>query len=283
MRLTRTLLSAASVILLASAAYAADTVIAPVPAPLPIQSMDRITPGENPNASDIMTTHKQPNAPAPDAALPWKSPDPIAAAPMPAAPMSTPGKIPFGRGEAPAPIIPSGPHATIAVPVVDVQSLDAPEAAPPTQADPQADPVKQDPAEPTELTSPIFGESDNPNVSRKIILRLLNKVTAQATLLTFKPNETIKVGQLEITAITCQTSAPQSQTDYAGLIDIVERAQTNKTVKPLFRGWMYASSPSIAALEHPVYDVVMVECQTAAPAPKKEEKVEEKTVKKGKK
>ena len=259
--------------------------------------MDRISAGDDSDASAVMSTHTQPSQPAVPAAtaLPWKNtepapapqapatliaPVPNAAAPMPAAPIATyQGKIPFGHAEAPAPIIPSGPHETVAVPVVNVDSLEPPEASPPTPIAPQADPAKEDPAQPTELTSPIFGDTDNPNLPRKIILRLLNKVTAQSVLLTLKPNESVKVGQLEITAITCQTSAPQSQTDYAGLIDIVEHSQTSSAVKPLFRGWMYASSPSITALEHPVYDVTMVQCETPPPA----EKSDEKTAKKAKK
>ena len=259
--------------MLAANAYAAD---------------DHIS-AEDSDSSAVMSTHApqpQQQPVAPNAALPWSAPAPIVQQqPMPTAVIAPGGapaayqpKIPFGHAEAPAPIIPEGPHATVSVPVVNVQSLEAPEAAPQTPSDPQADPAKQDPAEPTDLTSPIFGDTDNPATPRKIILRVLNKVTAQSWVLTFKPNETVKIGQLDITAITCQTSSPTSQTDYAGLIDIVERSQTNNSVKPLFRGWMYASSPSITALEHPVYDVTMVECQT--PQPPKEE---EKPVKKGKK
>lgn len=279
MRFSRTVLSAISAILLASDSYAADSIIAPLPA-----AQDRITPPAAPDNS-ILTTKPPANEPAASGeALPWRTVNPVAAPaaiipPLNAAPM----KSPFGRGEPLAPIIPSGPHSTIAVPVVDVQALDAPQAAPATQTEPDADPVKQDPAEPTELTSPIFGDSNNTSPPRKIILRLLNKVTAQSSILTFKPNETVKVGTIEITAITCQTSAPQSQTDYAALVDVVERLATSKTVKPLFRGWMYASSPSITALEHPVYDVTMVECDTPPPVVKKEEKTEEKPAKKGKK
>jgi hypothetical protein len=270
MRFSRTLLCATSAILLASASYAEDPTI------LPPVSMDHISAGSNSDSSDVMSTRhaSEPATNAPAA-------PPIAPTGMQAAPVATyQGKMPFGHGETPAPIIPSGPHETVAVPVVNVQSLDAPEASPATPVTGQADPAKEDPAEPTELTSPIFGESDNPNTPRKIVLRVLNKVTAQSQLLLLKPNETVKIGHVEITAITCQTSAPQSQTDYAGLLDIVERSQTDNSVKPLFRGWMYASSPSITALEHPVYDVTMVDCQTPQAAVAKDD---DKAVRKAKK
>lgn len=247
-------------------------------APLPIQAIGddagRITP---PTRDESILSTKRGAANEPQKTLPWQKAEPAPAASPSSAP--TPfgrgesagtaakpdanyqPKIPFGRAEPSGPVIPSGPHATEAVPVVGVDAVEASEAAPPTPVAPEADPVQQDPAEPTELTSPIFEPEQASFTPRKIIIRVLNKVTAQAKLISFKANETGKVGQLQITAITCQKSAERSQTDYAGLLDIAELPATDKDKpKPLFRGWMYASSPSITALEHPVYDVTMVNC-----------------------
>lgn len=190
-------------------------------------------------------------------------------------------KIPFGRAEPSGPVIPSGPHTAEAVPVVGVDSVESSEAAPATPVAPEADPVQQNPEEPTELTSPIFEPEGGVLAPRKIVIRVLNKVTTQAQLIAFKPNDTSKVGQLQITAITCQKSAENSQADAAGLLDISELPATDKEKpKPLFRGWMYASSPSVTALEHPVYDVTMVRCEMVGAEPKKEAP-ESKEAKKG--
>lgn len=293
MALLRQLLCVAGISAIAATAYAAPE--AGVIAPLP--PLERITPVEQ-DATDagMLTTHSKPEQPAkPSASLPWSQPDePLArqpaspaalsplAAPQPAAAPSGAAtyqpKSPFGRSESAGPVVPSGPHTTVAVPVVDVDAVESSEAAPPTPVPPEADPAKEDPAEPTELTSPIFSEDQDPALPRKTVLRALNKVTAQSELISLKPNETMKFGQLEITAITCRTSAPESQTDYAGLLDISERVTTAKEekLKPLFRGWMYASSPSITALEHPVYDVTVVECRMAVPAVKKDEPKDDK-------
>jgi hypothetical protein len=171
-------------------------------------------------------------------------------------------KIPFGRAEPSGPVIPSAPHKTEAVPVVGVDSVEASEAAPPTPVAPEADPVQQDPEVPTELTSPIFEPEQGILAPRKIVIRVLNKVTTQAQLISFKPKDTSKIGQLQITAITCQKSSEKSQADAAGLLEIGELPSSDKEkIKPLFRGWMYASSPSVTALEHPIYDVTMVRCE----------------------
>ena len=34
---------------------------------------------------------------------------------------------------------------------------------------------------------------------------------------------------------------------------------------PIFTGWMFASSPSLNAIEHPVYDVWVIDCKMVDP------------------
>ena len=194
-------------------------------------------------------------------------------------------KVPFGHAQPLAPAIPAEPHTATATPVDDVDSIDATEPAPPTPVTLEENPVAQDPTEPTELTSPIFDKEDGLKGPRKITLRVLNKVTAQSQLVKANPGDTVKFGKLEVTATTCRVSAPNSLTDYAGLFDISElpAGSTDGKKKPLFHGWMYASSPSIAALEHPIYDVTMVSCDSVAPAAKVDDKSGKKADKKAKK
>lgn len=260
------------------------------------QELNRITP-EQPDTS-ILTTKKdaggedikQPEMPA--GVSPFqhveqggnKLPSTPPTAPETAKqPANFQQKMPFGRGEAATmQNIPSGPHQSAAVPVVNVDSVEASEPAPPTPVEPEAVPNEENAADPTELTSPIFGAEENALAPRKILLRAQNKVTAQSAVIALKPGEKVSFGQLEISAVTCQVSAPTSQTDYAGLIDIAERQPGSAELKPLFKGWMYASSPSITGLEHPVYDITMVECRLMPAAPKPEEK-SEKTEKKSEK
>jgi hypothetical protein len=250
------------------------------------QSFDTIrSPEVQAQDAAIMSTRgAQPAVPS-EAALPWHEAEPTAQPVAPAvtpaaeAPASYKPKIPFGRGEAANnPVIPDGPRAAVAVPVVDVEEIDASEPVEPTPLPPEADPAQEDPAEPTELTSPIFEVEKGAGGPQRIHLRALNKVTAQSELIEAKPGEKFMFGQLEITALNCRTSSPTSQTDYAALMEIAEHLPGKKGIKPLFRGWMYASSPSIAALEHPVYDVTMVRCKELS-APKPAEKPAEKKAK----
>ena len=274
---------------------AQENALSTAPSATPSMAVDgpplqRITPDTMDAAGQgIYTTHKQSmgNAPAavpaassaasPTTApltLPWVKASPAAPAPVQAiAPLNAPAsaytgtKIPFGRGSSPGPTIPSAPHTATAVPVVDVDAVEAATPEPATPVAPAADPAKEDPAQPTDLTSPIFDATSDSGAARTMSLRVLNKVTGQSALMEARPGETIKFGQIEIHAIMCRASAPTSQTDYAGLLDIREYLPGRTELKPLFHGWMYASSPSITALEHPVYVVSMVACSIAKPVP----------------
>lgn len=249
------------------------------PAPAATEQ-NRITPPVQPaEERGMLTTHDAAATAEPKSAeaLPWQS---EAAPKAPAENPSTPGeplkvpfgKVPFGHAEPTGPVVPSAPHTAEAVPVGSVESIEAKEAEPPTPVVPEEDPTQVDPAQPTDLTSPIFAEDKTPQTTRKMVIRAVNKVTAQSALLELKPGEHTKFGQIDIHAMACRVSEPQSQYDAAGLMEISEQVRNTES-KLLFRGWMYASSPSITSLEHPIYDVTMVDCKMAGSVAKKDTKL----------
>ena len=55
---------------------------------------------------------------------------------------------------------------------------------------------------------------------------------------------------------------PQEAPESAAFLEIDEAKQGEEPVA-LFTGWMFASSPGLNALEHPVYDVWVLECKGA--------------------
>lgn len=208
----------------------------------------------------------------PTATLPWQASSPQQPAPAApdsafATPASKPGlppTSPFGRStaaqmRAEAPV---GQPSQRAVPVENIDHIDEKqtEAAPPAPPAAGEDPAKDDPAMPTELTAPLFNEPDT-GAPRTIVIRALNKVTAQSQLLEGAPGKPIKFGQLIITPVTCRVSDSTSQRDDAALLDIKENIPGKEGTLQRFKGWMYASSPSVNALEHPVYDISAVECK----------------------
>lgn len=251
-------------------------------------AQDRITPEHGSDAS-ILSTRTSAPVVEPLQPLPWlKDKTPAAAAPT-----ATPAKAPFGGGSGagskpPMAVpfgratpmgnpLPTGPHTSIAVPVPNVDAVEVSEPAPATPMETGADPAQENPETPTDLTSPIFEGGQEIGGPRIVTFRVLNKVMAQSAVFKAKSGQTAKFGKLEVTAVMCRISIPTSQTDYAALLDIRETLPgKEETMKPLFRGWMYASSPSVTALEHPIYDVTMVNCELPEPDKKAEEKPEKK-------
>lgn len=169
--------------------------------------------------------------------------------------------MPFKKGSSlPTPGAPAALPMNQSVPIENIDGVEVSEPAAPVEMHDVANPAAEDPAAPTELTAPLFAANSDTKTPREIVLRVLNKVTARAELLKAKPGEVIEFGKLSIDAIQCFQSAPNSQPDSVALLSVSEHMPDKKEPKLLFHGWMYASSPSITALEHPVYDVTMVDC-----------------------
>ena len=95
------------------------------------------------------------------------------------------------------------------------------------------------------------------------VLRGLDKVTARISTIKAPVGEVVHFGTLEIIARTCDKRPPEEPPESAAFLDIWEARQGESAVS-LFRGWMFASSPALSALEHPVYDVWVIDCQPAA-------------------
>lgn len=92
------------------------------------------------------------------------------------------------------------------------------------------------------------------------ILQGLDKVTARVSTLKAPIGESIRFGTLEIIARQCDKRPPEATPESASFLDIWE-IQPGESAESVFRGWMFASSPAVSALEHPVYDVWVLDCE----------------------
>ncbi|MEQ8228661.1 MAG: DUF2155 domain-containing protein [Rhodospirillales bacterium] len=96
----------------------------------------------------------------------------------------------------------------------------------------------------------------------KVILQGLDKVTARVSTLETRVGEVVRFGTLEIIARHCDKRPPEETPESAAYLDIWEIRPGEPAVS-LFRGWMFASSPALNALEHPVYDIWVLDCGPA--------------------
>lgn len=91
------------------------------------------------------------------------------------------------------------------------------------------------------------------------VLQGLDKVTARTQTFDVPLNQTVKFGSLDITLRHCDRTPPEEPPESAAFLEIVEKRE-GADPKQLFSGWMFASSPALSALQHPVYDVWVLEC-----------------------
>lgn len=101
-----------------------------------------------------------------------------------------------------------------------------------------------------------------------LILRGLDKITGRPTVITAPINEPVKYATLTITARYCY-STPQSETPETSAFVQIDDHRPDQPAHRVFSGWMYASSPGLNGMEHPLYDVWVITCRTNAPGENK--------------
>lgn len=117
------------------------------------------------------------------------------------------------------------------------------------------------------LTSPTWaqslpGEQDWLNLD-VAVLQGLDKITARISTFEVPINGISSFGTLRITPRACRKRPPTETPESAAFLEIDEQKPDEDQVR-LFTGWMFASSPALSAVEHPVYDVWLLDCKSAS-------------------
>jgi hypothetical protein len=107
---------------------------------------------------------------------------------------------------------------------------------------------------------------DAHGVKRLAVLRALDKITGRATDIEAPAGVPVRFGSLSIIVRYCYTRPPEEPPETTAFLQIDE-VRPGKEPARIFSGWMFASSPALNALEHPIYDVWVITCRTNAPAP----------------
>jgi len=111
------------------------------------------------------------------------------------------------------------------------------------------------------------GAQETPSGSLEIaVLQGLDKVTARISTFEAPVGQAVRFGALTILVRACHKRPPTEPPESAAFLQIDDARGDTPPVRA-FSGWMYASSPALSALEHPVYDVWVVDCRKASNAP----------------
>lgn len=103
------------------------------------------------------------------------------------------------------------------------------------------------PAEAARLENPIA------------VFAALDKVTARISKLEIPLNATKKFGALKVTPRVCYSRPPTETPKTTAFVEVEETLLDGKA-KRLFTGWMFAESPGLNAVEHPVFDIWLTGC-----------------------
>jgi hypothetical protein len=88
----------------------------------------------------------------------------------------------------------------------------------------------------------------------------LDKITGRIISFEVAINETVQFGALQITPRVCYSRPPTDapQTDAFAQVDEIDE---QKAVKRIFSGWMFADSPGLHGVEHPIFDIWLTACK----------------------
>ncbi len=113
----------------------------------------------------------------------------------------------------------------------------------------------------TLLVSPAVALASPSEPHRVAVLRGLDKVTARVRTLEAPVGEETRFGTLAITPRSCLVAPPIEPPERAAFLEIREERPGAQRGRLIFSGWMFASSPGLSALEHPIYDVWLLDCR----------------------
>ncbi|RMH23247.1 MAG: DUF2155 domain-containing protein [Gemmatimonadetes bacterium] len=88
------------------------------------------------------------------------------------------------------------------------------------------------------------------------LLRALDKLKGESEELPMRVGETVRYGRLSITLQACRFPAENPASDALTFLEIRDAVDREL----LFRGWMFASSPALNALDDRRYDVWPLRC-----------------------
>lgn len=140
-------------------------------------------------------------------------------------------------------------------------SLPPTEEHPPTDTLPdKADIVKATP-EKAELPPQVqhhFEEYDT------AVLQGLDKPNARVQTFNVQAGHVAAFGPLKVKVRACKKTPPEETPEAVAFVEIDDPRVKDANRQNLYRGWMFASSPALSALEHPIYDVWVLDCKNSA-------------------
>ena len=108
-------------------------------------------------------------------------------------------------------------------------------------------------------------QDETPMVDRVAVLGVLNKRSGVARDVTLKPGQARRLGNLIVRLRACETTDPIEPEQLTGAFVQVDLQGRDQGWRRIFSGWLYKESPSLNAVENPIYDVWPKSCAMTHP------------------
>ncbi|MDB5525693.1 MAG: hypothetical protein JWM58_3456 [Rhizobium sp.] len=94
----------------------------------------------------------------------------------------------------------------------------------------------------------------------------LDKITGRTTAFDVYIDETVQFGALQVTPKVCYSRDETEAQKIDGFIE-VDEITLDRKIRRIFTGWMFAASPGLNAVDHPIYDVWLTGCKQSSDVP----------------
>jgi hypothetical protein len=155
---------------------------------------------------------------------------------------------------------------------------DAPAAPPPAAETPTDAAAATEETPPAAVVTPLPEDKPAPPAEPMrrtrydtAVLQVIDKVTAETLRFAAPVGRPVRYRGLVFTVRACERSAPDEPViDSMAYLTVDAQPRSGAgmpalSVRQTFKGWMYAGSPGLNPLEHPLYDAWLISCRASAP------------------
>ena len=110
---------------------------------------------------------------------------------------------------------------------------------------------------PTNSADDSSDSGEKPKSANVAVFKAVDKINARSTDLKIPVKQSVSFGTLKIYLESCQERITDMGPDNVAYVRVTDSKEADEAV---FKGWMFSSSPSLNPLEHPSYDLWLVDC-----------------------
>lgn len=117
------------------------------------------------------------------------------------------------------------------------------------------------------LAALAAGSADAARISNKVaVFSGIDKITGRTTTFDVYIDETVQFGALQVTPKVCYSRDDTEAQRIDAFVE-VDEITLDRKIRRIFTGWMFADSPALNAIEHPIFDIWLKDCKQTSDVP----------------